>query len=518
MKRQNKIQTIKLEPYDDVISIRDRLQFVEMPRVLLILPPQGRLLQRKLDLLLLQREATRRCLHLALLTTDPTIMEHAAEINLSVFTTTRQARARRWKQAHNQVFEDRYRPKNSPHAYELMGVASRLKSPLTAAQRRRRRMGQGMVGAFILTAIMAALLALFPSATVTITPATDAISEPFTIMADPNVTQIDVLSNSVPAQILTQVFPGSTVTVEATGRRDAEDSLAEGSVIFTNQSGEAIFIPRGTVVRTDDTRPARFQTTSDVALPASNGATVEVGIAALPDTSGLKGNVAPDAINRIEGVLEAQASVRNPQATFGGGIVQEAIVTTADHERLLTLARQAVEQSARSELLLQMPTQDKFLIPDSVRVIEERPEWKIYSADVGEAVESVSLDMRALVQAVVIDDLQVRQLAFILLSRRLPDNREINESALTYRREVQQVDAEGRIQLQVFLEGNSYYAVDTSALAGRISGMSIGEAQRTLENELLLDPRYPPQISTRPFSLGRLPFIPVRIEIVVNRS
>src|SRR5688572_10663996 len=109
-KKEDRIQTIKLEPYGDVISIRDRLQFVEMRRVLLILPQQGKSLRRKLDLLMIQREAARRQIQIALLTEDPFIAEHASELNISVFANTRQARSRRWKAGSTQVFVDRSRP------------------------------------------------------------------------------------------------------------------------------------------------------------------------------------------------------------------------------------------------------------------------------------------------------------------------------------------------------------------------------------------------------------------------
>lgn len=73
-----RLQIIQLEPYDDVISARDRLTFVKAERVLLILPKQGGILQRKLDLVLLQREAARRGARLALISRDPSVIETPA--------------------------------------------------------------------------------------------------------------------------------------------------------------------------------------------------------------------------------------------------------------------------------------------------------------------------------------------------------------------------------------------------------------------------------------------------------
>lgn len=518
-RNRSKIQSIKLEPYDDVVSIRDRLQFVETDRVLLVLPKHGNVLRRKLDLVLIQREAARRNLQIALLTRDPDIADNAAALNLSVFFSTRQARSHRWKQAHTKIFTDRAdRPHSSQHPYELMRVASRIKDPLTRRQQRLRGVGQLITGVVVLAVVMGSLLTILPSATITLTPATDTINEPIFMTADPLMTEIDVQNAAIPAQVVRVLIQGSSVTVESSGRQEGSDRPARGRVIFTNLTDSPQFIPAGTIVATSENPPARFQTTADVPLAGQEGATVEVDILALEDSIGLRGNVPPEAVARVEGALDGIVAVRNFNATFGGGLVEEAVVTEEDHERLLTLGRQSVQQAARNELLLQLPNEDKFLVPGSVLIVEERPEWTTFSAAVGDVADSVSLDMRAAVEATVVDLFQARQLAFILLSRNLPPGRELDESLITYRHELISTDEAGRVQFQMFAEGVTPYAVNAESVASRVNGMSKDEAIRTLENELLLDPRHPPQISTAPFDIGRLPFLATRIRVVVNTN
>src|SRR5258708_14870334 len=80
-----KLQIVQLEPYDDVISVRDRLSFVQTERVLLVWPRASNILKRKLDLVLIQREAARRGARLALATHDLDFIEHAAELTISTF-------------------------------------------------------------------------------------------------------------------------------------------------------------------------------------------------------------------------------------------------------------------------------------------------------------------------------------------------------------------------------------------------------------------------------------------------
>ena len=71
------IEYVQLDTNDDVVTVKDRLSFIRGRRVLLIWPEDGTTLTRKLDLVLVQREADRRAIQLALVTHDELIIEHA---------------------------------------------------------------------------------------------------------------------------------------------------------------------------------------------------------------------------------------------------------------------------------------------------------------------------------------------------------------------------------------------------------------------------------------------------------
>ena len=57
---------IQLEAADTVVAVRERLARLRGRRVLLVWPADGALFRRKLDLVLIQREAYRRAIQLAL--------------------------------------------------------------------------------------------------------------------------------------------------------------------------------------------------------------------------------------------------------------------------------------------------------------------------------------------------------------------------------------------------------------------------------------------------------------------
>ncbi len=97
-----------------------------------------------------------------------------------------------------------------------------------------------------------------------------------------------------------------------------DSDYATGQAQLTNETGNAMLVPRGTLVHNGADQPERlviFETTQEVAIPA--GATVLVDIEASARAPGLLGNVPAGAITGVEGI--AGLSVTNPEATAGGG-------------------------------------------------------------------------------------------------------------------------------------------------------------------------------------------------------
>ena len=508
-----KLYTLQLEPYDDVASVRDRLTFVDASFVLVFWPPGTRILRRKLDLLLIQRQATRLGMRIALVTDDPDILTHARELNISVFPDEQAALLQRWKRPRNTVFTTQHNPmaqaELAEHVARLRGLS------LTVAGRRwQQAVRWGTFVALLMATILGFLVAA-PSATVTITPASKQVYETVSIVADPTLTDIDIENRQMPSALVT-LEATSHVTVQSSGVESAGAALAQGLVTFANSADQPVLIPLGTIISTGGTYPVRFETMIETVLPAGTDATVQVPIQALTEHSGAAGNVDPGAITRVEGSLADVITVTNPNATYGGAAQELATVTEQDHERLLVLGRQQVLQRARDELLLQL-SGEQFLVPGSVQIIRERPEWTHYSAFVGDVAESASLDLRAEVQAVVVDERQARQVAYSGLAPYIQPGLEVSPDALAFERgEILSIEPGGRVTFLMIVKGNVAVSIDQTRIRDQIAGMTISAARHRLENELLLDPDHPPQITTWPGWFNRLPFLPVRIDLTVE--
>lgn len=507
-----KLQVIQLEPYDDIVSVRDRLSFVGAERVLLVWPASGAILRRKLDLVIIQREAARCGLRLALVTHDRVVVEHADDLNISVFSSVDAGSKVRWKRPSSKVFVDRStKPTNELDRYELMEAASRLKVQ-TPRQRTTQRTVRAVAAVILVATLLAGALIVLPAASVRIFMARDQLTTTVRLIADPTIAIENVATGHVPATLVSSIIVQRQATIPTTGSADIPASVATGTVIFTNLSSDPITVPAGTIVSTlNGAHPAKFHTLTDYVVPAKD--TAEVTIEALPDSAGPVGNIEPNLITNVEGPLAKALSVRNANPTHGGTIRQQGIVTKEDQTRLLELVRDQIRTTSIAEIAL-TPTQ--FIAPGSIQIAEEHEEWTTFSAFVGDKADTLTLTLKVRIQALVIDELAARKAAYASLARLL-QNRQIVVDSVTYQRgRVDPVDTKGQAAFLLTASADAVTSVDPEQIRGRLAGISVGDARALLERTLLLDPRRPPQIDVLPGIFGRLPFLPVRIEVIVQ--
>jgi hypothetical protein len=194
-------ELIQLEITDDATTVRDRLSFLRGQQVLLVWPENGTTLRRKLDLVLIQREAARLAIRLALVTHDPDVVRHALELEVSVFETIGSAERGKWRRGRSKVFTTRFqRPRDEPEPEQLMSIASRVRVEEPPGVRRARAVTRLIILATLLAVLAGIGYVMLPSATVVIVPARAQTQIEATIIADPafEQSQVDVQSGTIP--------------------------------------------------------------------------------------------------------------------------------------------------------------------------------------------------------------------------------------------------------------------------------------------------------------------------------
>jgi len=509
---------LQLAPGDDVNSVRDRLSFIRGKRVLLIWPESGTALTRKLDLVLVQREARRRAIQLALVTHDAQVVQHAAELGISTFETIGDSERQRWRRGRTRVFTLRHhKPEDEPDPETLMDVASRVRSNQAKPSSLRLLIERTLILLALMGAILAIAYVVMPSASLTLTLARQSLSVQTILTADPDLSEVDVENRLIPATRLRATVQASG-TLPTTGQQSLGDRAAMGIVVFSNKTDQPVEIPANTSLSTSAGSPILFKTIAPATLPGGVDQRVEVAIEALPASAGDSGNVDAGLINTILGPLDAFASVINLTPTAGGETRTFASVTEDDRERLLAIVRAQLQALAYDEMRANLnPSQ--LIIIETIRIIEERSDWTTYSHNVGDLSESLSLEMRAVVETLMIDDRFGRQIIFAQLSAQKPANLALRADTFTYERgPVSAVDPQGQVSFSASGEVLAIGDINAEALRASLAGRPLSEAGLLIVQNANLAPDVAPQIVINPSWLSHMPLLPFRIQVSIQEQ
>ncbi len=233
-------------------------------------------------------------------------------------------------------------------------------APSIFSQRGSRIMVIAFISMAVIVLALLASLYFGSNATVIITVPTQPSSSTMSYEASTNVQ--DKQHNTVPSQVLT--YPASASDQgTATGTIKQGNSLATGTVIFTNNGSQAVDIPTSTVVATSGAVVMQFVTTADVLVEPASSGNAGPPVPVQAQNPGDSGNVVANAINIIppDGITKiAQNSnipktavnltVTNPNPTRGGGVANVPSVTSGDIIPLKNTLHQQVQTQIKQWL------------------------------------------------------------------------------------------------------------------------------------------------------------------------
>ena len=508
---------LHLKAADTVVTVRERLSHLRGRRVLLIWSPSGPLLQRKLDLVLIQREAYRRAIQLALVSEDKHIIAHAAELNISCFASIEASETERWKRGRQKRFLPRYhKPSADLQPEELALIAARIEnrkrhSPWRSAIERT------LVLVLLIAVIGAAFYVVLPSAVVEVSLAQEDVVAVVDIIADRKTDAVNLERGLIPAQTLLQTVETSA-TIPASGTFWLDSVSAAGVVTFTNLGETRVIIPATTILGTSAGEPILFETAADVLVPAGLGRSVDATVEAREGYRGSIGNVSAGMINTVFGALAENVSVINLAPLAGGGVRSVKMVAPEDQARLLESVRIQL-QSLAFEQMRSTLSDSQVIIIESIRIEEERKEWTSFSADIGTMTSELSLTMRAVVSGIAIDDRYGRQVALGRLKAMLPPGVELLAASLEYSRGPFALGPlEGQVRFTATATASAIAALNADALRAQLAGLSISEANDLLRARPEISTAAPPLFKLYPKGLEKMPILSIRIDLRLNEQ
>lgn len=505
-----KEQIIQLEVYDDVVSVRDKLGWIRAPRVLLVFPTEGSpILRSQLDLVLIQREATRRRAQLALITRDPVVIENAQDLGIACFKSVEESHQRYWRtrRAEPSVLrEERITELDE----DLVEAGTRLKPEEEGLSPQTRRLIALVVFGLTLMLLLAGCYVIVPGATIHLAPAANQVSVATTITADPEAAAVDTTAGIVPARIVGVEVEGN-LSVDATGTTLQPSQKARGIALFTNLIPDQVSIPAGTTLRTSAGEPIQFVTLVDATLPGEVNATVEVPVEALE--AGFTGNLPSNRINAIDGPLASRLAVTNPEPTAGGNAVDTPSISQDDMNRVRERLLQQLQQRAYAEMQTQLLESGEFIPLETLEVVLVHSET--YTGYAGEVRDEVGLAMRVTVQGTVVDERYARQVVYARLADKIGTGFQISSGSLVYRLgEVVEIDDARRVTFVMQGAGDVSAAIDPVEVREMVRGVAVQRAQENLVRELPLASE--PKFDMWPSFWPVMPVLPLRISIEVD--
>ncbi len=343
-----KTQILQLEAHDDALSARDKMGWGQTGRIILVWPKHERILNRRLDLLLLKRRSLDLGAQLALVTTDPDIHTYAKELKIPVFNELSRAQSAHWRTSRRREFRvERPDPafnRQRAIATAVTGLRKRAR-PEQASPAEPRIDRRLLLGGVILVALLGVFLFL-PGAQITLYPATQVQTANFSVSASPN-NKSPNLWGDLPARPTTVVVEGRQA-ISTTGKVSVPENSAAGQVSFTNLTTATVDLPSGTIVSTLYQTPVRFQTMEDASVPGGIGRVRSVRVQAL--TPGATGNVSRESIQAIEGPLGLKLTASNPASLSGGSDRLVRGASSQDYSQLYDRLLRTLQQTALNEM------------------------------------------------------------------------------------------------------------------------------------------------------------------------
>lgn len=494
-----KTYVIQLESHNDVISTCDKMAWAKTPRILLVWPNRGGILERVIDLVILKRYSKKLGAKLALVTKKRQIISNADQVGVPVFESVEEAQQRTWLRRRRSVTVKPIKRKD-------------LNSLRVEARRVPSRMGLpkwGRTVVFIIGSGAVLTLALFfiPGATVTLAMAEKRQDIALSIWANPKINAPNI-SGGLPAYNTSVVVEGQN-QIASTGSVMLPDKPAVCGVQLTNLTDQQVNIPNGTIVLTLDEPPIRFQISEGVVVPSGLGESVFVTVQAVQ--AGSTGNVEAGMIQAIEGSVGLSLSVNNPESGEGGSDRISSSPTEEDYSRLREQLLKTLQKTALMELENSLVVDQK-LIPATLKMTSKLTETR--EPDIGLPGERLKLTLQVEYGAWYFATDDVKSVAVTALDAVSPQGYIVLPDTIVITTLQDPILQGDRAHWQVHAERSITSVWSQDALISDLVGKQPSKASQLLSDSL--DLTEPPDIVLNPSWWQRLPFLPFRIRVVAR--
>ena len=491
-----KTHVIQLSAHDDYHSVRDQMTWAKSARILLVLPKKGNILESKLDLVMLERQANDLGSQIALVTDDEIITGNADVLKIPVFETIKEAQRQNWKTARKRKTytsgKKRLDPRSiNPGQFRSIDLIGKQNSWLRVGI-----FGVGVISLLIL------LFFLFPSAEIILYPEKRNQEMQFILIPDPKIHESNI-TGRVPAKRI-KVTVVQKKTGKSTGSILVGEVPSTGILTVSNLTDKEVTIPEGTIFMTLADPVKRYKSTRPIKLAGVIGKKGQVPIQAL--IPGVIGNSAVGTIHGVEGEIGLSIEVINNEDLQNGSDRLNPTPTEADVQMIKLALRSEMDEIAIKDL--QKESGEGFKVfPESIRF--ERIIQENQDPHAGVPSDNFKIEMKAEYSGLVVDEKDIQDVAGKIMDASLSEGFH-PESGEIIVKDINSDKMEGNLNIQV--ERILTADIFPDGIAQLAAGQKVDQVMKNLPKIVRLS--QPPRIEINPFSFGLMPFLAFRIKIL----
>ncbi len=562
---------IYLETDEEITAVIDRLRQITAHEIRFVVPKGALILQSLVSLKLLKREADRLGKQIAIVTLDPVGLHLGEQADLSVYAKPKDVKpvfaarkrppapvhppkSRAHEHAGDHQSDEERAPRSTPepdapddeiqgespdgilvHHYEQAQEevhsgnapsSSRTDVLLKRAARPARRLPTGIFRAIQILLLLGGLafagylvfVEFAPSATVTVTLATEPLEQKVTVTAQTATTSPDFANALIPGRLVTADL-AIEKSAPTTGKKQVGAKATTTLNLFNYWDANPQAFPSGTKFRTNDgtifvstaaaTIPGASTTLKEgkvVTTPGKTTVTIEAETAG-PESNGKSGTF---TIPSLPQVRQDKIYGETVSATAGGTSKEVTIVSQTDLDSLKNVVTAALLNEAKTALSDQL--EGERLLDGAFSVT---PTNEASSASVNSEAETLVMTTTAQVQGIVFADSQLNEAAVAILKKSIPTARVVvlrNSDTLEAATETFD-GATGTLTITAEIRTRTALAIEPADLVEAIVGQSVATAKTTLTGTAGVAEV---TINHRPQWLATLPKRDNQIKLVLN--
>lgn len=319
---------------------------------------------------------------------------------------------------------------------------------------------------------------------VTLEPATENISKETKIILDPDISQADVEKGLLPANLRSVDVQGED-SLNTTGVTLVGDKATGTVTIFNKTTSEKSFAAGTRLSAGDQT----FTINQEITVPAASvsendngdGETKTYGkadVAATAEEIGAESNIEANTDLTIASFDIDTYSAAATEAFTGGSSREVRVVSDDDIATLKKQLTNALSSQAEEKLQSEAATGEYLIPTGNTEVVSAN-----FDAEVGDEVQSVSLNLSLTASAYVYKNEDLKPLAVALLSSEVPDGYKLSEQdPQILSTPSDSADESGRVELEANVSSKAVPSINQDQLINELLGLTYGEAISKLQS------------------------------------